>query len=58
MAEKYSLKLKYSLKYSLKLVHLMSDSFDFFHSLFHIQCSKVIATYLGSTIIRLSYLKF
>ena len=40
MAEKYSLKLKYSLKYSLKLIYLMSDSFDFFHSLFHIQYGK------------------
>ena len=40
MAEKYSLKLKYSLNYSLKLIYLMSDSFDFFYSLFHIQYSK------------------
>ena len=40
MAEKYSLKLKYSLKYSLKLIYLMSDSFDFFYSLFHIQYRK------------------
>ena len=46
MAEKYSLKLKYSLKYSLKLFYLMSDSFDFFYSLFHIQYSKAGNCYL------------
>ena len=46
MAEKYSLKLKYSLKYSLKLIYLMSDSFDFFYSLFHIQYSKADNCYL------------
>ena len=40
MAEKYSLKLKYSLKYSLKLIYSMSDSIDFFYSLFHIPYSK------------------
>ena len=40
MAEKYSLKLKDSLKYSLKFIYLMSDSFDFFYSPFHIQYSK------------------
>ena len=46
MAEKYSLKLKYSLKYSLKLIYLMSDSFDFFYSLFNIQYSKAGNCYL------------
>ena len=46
MAEKYSLKLKYSLKYSLKLIYLMSDSFAFFYSLFHIQYSKACNFYL------------
>ena len=40
MAEKYSLKLKYSLKCSLKLIYSTSDSIDFFYSLFHIQYSK------------------
>ena len=34
MAEKYSLKLKYSLKYRLKLIYSMSDSTAFFCSLF------------------------
>ena len=34
----------------------MSDSFDFFYSLLHIQLAwLVIATYLGSTIIRISF---
>ena len=33
-------------KYSLKLIYLMSDSFDFFCSLFHIQCSKAGNCYL------------
>ena len=46
MAEKYSLNLKYSLKYSLKLNYLMSDNFDFFYSLFHIQYSKAGNCYL------------
>ena len=46
MAEKYSLKLKYSLKYSLKLIYSMSDSIDFFYSLFHIQQSKAGNCYL------------
>ena len=46
MAEKYSLKLKYSLKYSLKLIYLMSDGIDFFYSLFDIQCSKAGNCYL------------
>ena len=46
MAEKYSLKLKYSLKYSLKLNYLMSDSSDFFYSIFHIQYSKAGNCYL------------
>ena len=46
MAEKYSLKLKYSLKYSLKLIYLMSDIFYFFYSLFHIQYSKAGTCYL------------
>ena len=46
MAEKYLLKLKYSLKYSLKLINLMSGSSDFFYSLFHIQYSKAGNCYL------------
>ena len=46
MAEKYSLELKYSLKYLLKLIYSMSDSIDFFHSLFHIQYSKAGNCYL------------
>ena len=46
MAEKYSLKLKYSLKYSLKLIYSMSDSIDSFYSLFHIQYSKTGNCYL------------
>ena len=46
MAEKYSLKLKYSLKYSLKLIYLISDSFDFFYSLIHIRYSKAGNCYL------------
>ena len=46
MAEKYSLKLKYALKYSLKLIYLMSDSSDFFCSLFHILYSKAGNCYL------------
>ena len=46
MAEKYSLKLKYSLKHSLKLIYLMSDSIGFFYSLFHIQYSKAGNCYL------------
>ena len=59
MAEKHSLKLKYLLKYSLELIYLMSDNFDFFIHYFIFNIARlVIATYLGSTIIRLSYLKF
>ena len=47
MAEKYSLKLKYSLTdYSLKLIYLISDSSDFFYSPFHIQYSKAGNCYL------------
>ena len=46
MAEKYSLKVKYSLKYSLKLIYSMLDSIDFFYSLFHIQYSKAGNCYL------------
>ena len=46
MAEKYSLKLNYSLKYSIKLIYLMSDSSDFFYSLFHVQYSKAGNCYL------------
>ena len=46
MAEKYSLKLKDSLKYSLKFIYLMSDSFDFIYSPFHIQYSKAGNCYL------------
>ena len=42
MAEKYSLKLKCS----LRLIYLMSDSSDFFYSLFHIQYSKAGNCYL------------
>ena len=57
MAEKYSLKLKYSLKYSLKLIYFMSDSSDFFYSLFHIQYNKAGNCYLfginNNSIIRL-----
>ena len=46
ITEKYSLKLKYSQKYSLKLIYLMSDSFDFFYSVFHIPYSKAGNCYL------------
>ena len=50
MAEKYSLKLKYSLKnslkYSIKLIYSMSKSIDFFYSPFHIQYSKAGNCYL------------
>ena len=37
---------KYSLKYSLKLICSISDSIDFFYSLFHIQYSKAGNCYL------------
>ena len=46
MAEKYSLKLKHSLKYSLKLIYSMSDNINFFYSLFHIQYTKAGICYL------------